>query len=224
MNDSRWAWLEIGCTVVAPVVVLTFGTTWLSPSVALGVALVAPVGFALVSMAREGRPSGLALFALASVLLTGVIGLFDLEPRWFALKEAAVPAGMGAVIAGTAATDTPLVGLVLARILDPARTRAAVEAGDRPAYDRAIRRATLWLGAVTAASGIANFALATALVHSGSGTDAFAAELGRYTGWSFPLIGLPTMGAAVVVLRRTVDAVELAVRVPFDSLLRDAHR
>jgi hypothetical protein len=220
MSDARWAWLEIGCTVIVPVLVLSFGTSWLGPTPALLVGLAFPLGFAVASAVRDGRPSALSALSVASVLLTGGIGLLQLDPKWFAVKEAAVPALFGLGVAATAPTRFAMVRVLLDRLLDRARTAEALgRTGGAAAFDAAARRGTVELGLVTAASGAASWALAMWLVRSAPGTEAFTAELARYTGWSFGLVSLPTMAGSVVVLRRVLIRLEEAAGVPFDELV-----
>lgn len=222
MSDSRWAWLELACTVAAPVLVLSFGTSTLGPTGALVVALVFPFGFALAAVAREGRPSALSAMSLASVVLTGGIGLLELPPAWFAVKEAAVPAAFGLGIAATAATRYDVVGVLLDRLIDPERLTAAVtRAEQRHALVRATRRGTIELGAVTALSGVASGLFAAWWVHAPPGTEAFTSELAAYTGWSFPAVTLPSMALSAVVLRRVLAGLEAAAGRPFDELLRE---
>jgi hypothetical protein len=225
MTDARWAGIEVVCTVVIPVAVLTFGGGWLSLVAAVVVAMAAPAAFAVASIAREGRPSALSALSLASVVLTGGIGLWQLDPKWFAVKEAVVPAILGLAIASTAPTRLSVVPVLLDRLLDPARLAEALAAPERrSAYDRIARRGTLQLAALTAASGIGNGILAIAMVRSAPGTEAFTAELGRYTGWSFPLVNLPTIALSVVVLRKVIDRLEEVANVPFEQLLRPTGR
>lgn len=223
MSDRLWTWIEIACTVVVPTALLVFGGGWFSPKVGLVVALAFPLGFAVASLAREGRPSGLAVLSLVSVVVSGGVGLLELDTRWFAYKEAVIPVLFGLVFAATAATPRPAVGLVLERVLDPERTvRALDRTGQADRYAALARRATVELAAVTAASGLASCGLARWMVVAPAGTEAFSQELGRYTGASFVVVTVPVMAASVWVLMRAMRQLEDALGEPIDGLLRTA--
>ncbi|MEQ1504242.1 MAG: VC0807 family protein [Myxococcota bacterium] len=220
----RAAWIELGCTVVAPTVVLLFGGAWLGPKLAVAVAVAFPLGFAAMAIARDGRPTALAALSLASVVITGGIGLLDVDPRWFAVKEAAIPVAIGALMVATASTPWSAIGVVLDRVLDPERMQSAFDrAGGRAGYDAVTHRATIELGAVTIASGAASFAMARWMVTAASGTDLFSTQLGSYTGWSFVAVTLPVLGLSVWVLRRALERLEYALGVPVEDLIRAPH-
>lgn len=219
--DQRWAWVEIVCTVVAPTAVLLGAGSWLGPKLALVVALAFPLVFSAASIAREGRPSSLGILSVVGVVVSGGIGLLELDPVWFAVKEAAIPLAFAGIIAGTVVTGAPLVGIVMDRVLDPDRVGPALgEPSAAAGYTAAVRRATFELALVTAASGVASFLLARLMVGADPATDAFARELGRYTGASFVAVTLPTMGASVWVVSRALRAVERAVGLPIEELVR----
>lgn len=220
MSNVRLVWVELACTVLIPTVVLMFGPDWLGPTGALIVALLFPFGFAIGSMVKEGRPSTLSVVALTSVVLTGGLGLLALDPKWFAVKEALVPMVLGLAFAGSAWTRFAVVRVALDRILDPERTRAALDAtGGHPAFERAIHRATIESGLVLVASAPLSFALAAWLVRAPSGTVAFARELGRYNLVSFPLVSVPVLLASGWVMWRAWTAIEAAAGVPPEDLL-----
>lgn len=220
MNDGAWRWVEIVGTLLVPTAVFTFGSRWLSPTGVLLAGLAPALAVAIGGMVREGRPSALSLLALASVLVTGGIGLLQLDPAWFALKEMLVPAAIGAVLAGTGLTGAPAIGVLLGQVLDKARLADALAApGAAAGYARAVRAATFGLGGITAASGVVSATLAWVMVHSPPGTEAFTTELGRYTGWSVIVVTVPTLAANFALLRWALGAIEAAVQRPLDELL-----
>jgi hypothetical protein len=223
MSDGRRVFVELVCTVAIPAAVMIFGSPpdRLGPVGALLVGLAFPLGYGLASMARDGRPSALAVVALASVLLSGLVGLLELDAAWFAVKEALLPVVLGGMVCATAPTRYALVPVLLERLLDADRTRAALaERGQQHTFDRVARRATLELGAVTIASAAGSYVVARLMVGSAGGTEAFADEMGRYTVASFVAVALPALAASVWVLRRTLDALEAAAGVPVEDLVR----
>jgi hypothetical protein len=222
-SDGWFVFAELACTVVLPSVVLLTSASpdRLGPTLALVLALAPPAAWAVVTQVRERRVSGLAVIALLSVAVSGGIGLAAVDARWFAVKEAVVPAGLGLLILGTAPTRLSLVPVLLDRILDRERTRTVLSArGTQVQFDTAARRATVVLGLVTLGSAIGSFLLAQALVVSPAGSEAFATELGRYTALSFPAVTLPVLVGSVLVLRRVLISLEEAAGTALEELMR----
>lgn len=221
MSDSRWMWVEIGCTLVIPVAVMWFGPEMLGATPALMLGLAAPLLFLLANLRREGKISPMSALSIGSVLLTGALGLIDLDARWFAIKEAALPALMGLLLFASANTRFSVLPALLERVLDHQKLEASL-AGDsaRADYQRAQQSASKTLGLVIAASGLASFLLARALVTEPSGSEAFVTQLGSYTAWSFPAVALPQLLATGYVLQRALDAIERAAGRPLGELLK----
>jgi hypothetical protein len=197
--------LEIAVTIVLPGVVLMTlsGADRLGPVGALVAALALPLGWGAWDGWRRRRLNWLALVGIASTLLTGGIGLLQLDAHWLAVKEAAVPALMGLVIAASTWTRRPLIHALVfdAALLDTARIGAVLAAkGSNAAFEARLRQGTLLLGALFGASAVASYALARWVVASPAGTEAFNQELGRLTLLGYPLITLPTMLALMALL------------------------
>jgi hypothetical protein len=133
----------------------------------------------------------------------GGIGLLELDTRWLAVKEAAIPAALGLIIAGSALTRAPLVRVLLytPRLLDTGKIDAALaERGNLPAFEARLRAATWMLAGSFAFSSVMNYVLATWIVTSPAGSSAFNEELGRLTLLSYPVIALPATLMMLAVL------------------------
>lgn len=225
MSSQREALLEIGLNIVAPTVVLVFlsGEDRLGPVVGLVLALAFPLVHAALSLARTGRFSPLTVLAVGSVVLTGGIGLLELDVRWFAWKEALVPAVLAVATVVSVRTPWPVVPTILWRVLDAERVHAALEArGSRARFEERIQRATWGFAAIFGASAALTFALARTLVTSPTGSVAFNEELGRFTALSFPAVALPITLAMVVVLRSLLTGLEEDTGAEIDDLLSPA--
>ncbi len=85
----------------------------LGASLALVLALSFPVGWGLFERIRYRKFNGIALLGLISVLLTGGIGLLQLETRWLAIKEAAIPGILGIAVLISTRTRYPLIRSLL---------------------------------------------------------------------------------------------------------------
>jgi len=190
--------LEIALTIVAPGLILMqfSGEAQLGNVGALLLALALPIGWGLWDGLRRRKLNWLAVIGVVSTLLTGGIGLLQLDTHWFAIKEGAVPALMALVIGASAWTRHPLIHALVfdAALLDVGRIeRALVARGNAGAFETLLRQATLLLALTFFCSAAASYALARGLVTSPAGSEAFNQELGRLTLLSYPLIALPSM-------------------------------
>jgi len=203
--SQREAVAELVVNVVLPSVVLL----WLSeperlgPLWALVLALTPPALWGIVSMVRAGRPSGIAVIAFGSVLLTGGVGLFELDPSWIALKEGLVPSLFGIATLVSAPTSYAVIPTLMARLFDnEAIEQALTEPSQRADWTLVNRNATLQVGALFLLSAVASWALARGIVVSDAGTEAFNNELGWMTMLSVPAVMVPmTLGMAWVLSR-----------------------
>ncbi len=220
MSSSRTAWIELLCTVVVPTLVLVLGTDVFGPVGVLLVGLAAPAGWSVYLVWREGRASPMAMLSMLGVGASGAIGLLQLETRWFAWKEASLGLLVGSAVVASAFSRWPVVGVLLDGLLVQERLNAGLDrAAAHAAYASAVRSATVQLGVVSLLAAVAQGYLAHRMVTSAAGTEDFAAELGWYTGWSFPMVTIPSVVVAVVILRRVLARVEALVGEPWDDLL-----
>lgn len=205
MTQSRSPLLEIAVTLLIPSLILMqlSKPDYLGAAGALVVALAFPIGWGLHELAKSHRFSLFAGLGVVSLLLTGGIGLLELDTRWLAVKEAAVPGVLGLIVAGSALSPYPLVRVLLytPMLLDTARIDAALaERGNQAAFEARLRTATWMLAGSFAFSSVMNYVLATRIVTSPAGTAAFNEELGRLTLLSYPMIAVPAMLIMLAVL------------------------
>lgn len=191
--------------IVVPSAVLlgALGSLDLAPAVTLGVAIAFPLGYGLWDLATKRRVNPVSTLGVISVALTGGIGLLELDAGWIAVKEAAIPVLLAAILLLSCLTPWPVLQTLLldAELLDVARIRARVdERGTQRDLTRLIRWGTAWLALSFLASAAISYALAAVLVRSPPNTPEFNAELGQLTLWSLPAIALPSLIASLVVL------------------------
>ena len=220
-RDNRWTIAELVVNVAIPAFTLIFLTSEdrLGPLWGLVVALVPPIGWSILSMVRERQVSVLAVISLVSVLFTGGVGLLRLDAAWYALKEAIVPAGMGIGAVISTRTRFAVVQVLLDRLLDFDRVRAA--AGERSdEVQQAVRTATWRVGVILIVTAVVTYVLARWVVQSDGGTEAFADELGRYTLLSVPALMIPSTIAMAWVLNQVFVRIESATGEEPESFLR----
>ncbi len=190
--------IDLLLSIVIPSVILMkfSGADDLGAANALIVALAFPIGLGLYEMIRYRAANYFAVLGLVSVLLTGGIGLLQLDTQWLAVKEAAIPAVLGIAVLVSAWLGYPLIRVVLynPKILDTDKiNRILRERGHEAVFDARLRYATYFLGGTFFFSAVMNFLLATWIVTSPAGSAAFNEELGRLTLISYPMIALPSM-------------------------------
>ena len=190
--------LELTVTLLIPSLILMklSGAEYLGPVNALLAALAFPLGWGAREYLRARRFNFFAALGFVSVLLTGGIGLLQLDPKWLAIKEAAIPAMLGLAVAVSAFTRYPLVRVLLfsPAIMQVERIHSKLEArGNRAAFEAKLVNATWMLAGAFLFSAVMNYFLASWVVTSAPGTEAFNEELGRLTLLSYPVIALPSM-------------------------------
>jgi intracellular septation protein A len=190
--------LEIAVTIIVPALILTYlsGKDRLGTTGALLFALALPLGWGIWDGLRRRKLNWLAVLGVVSTLLTGGIGLLQLDAWWLAVKEAAVPSLIGLVIFGSAWTRSPLIRLLVfnASLFDVDKVHQALEARDATeAFEQRLRIGTVLLAGTFFFSAVANFVLTRWVVTSPAGTEAFNHELGRLTALSYPIIAIPSM-------------------------------
>jgi hypothetical protein len=190
--------IDILVSIVIPSIVLMkfSGDHDLGASGALITALAFPLIWGLYELIRFNIKNYIALLGLISVLLTGSIGLLQLDTQWLAVKEAAIPGLLGIVILVSARMGYPLIKTLLynPKVLDTARiSRILCERGFDKLFEVRLLNATYMLSGTFFFSALMNYLLATWIVTSPTGSVAFNEELGRLTLVSYPVIVIPSM-------------------------------
>lgn len=163
---------------------------------ALLLALAFPMGWGAFELVRYRKFNFIALLGLVSVLLTGGIGLLQLDPQWLAVKEAAIPGLIGLAVIGSTRTRYPLVHTLLYNrtVLNVDLIQQHLEAhGQHSAFDRRLLHATYALSGTFFFSSAMNYILARWLVTSPAGSEAFNAELAQMNLLSYPMIAIPSL-------------------------------
>jgi len=214
MNETAKpnAWLELLLTLVIPSLILMqlSGPDSLGAVNALLLALAFPLGWGVRDFFLHRKFNLLAVLGLVSILLTGGIGLLQLDTRWLAIKEAAIPGLIGLAVFISAYTRFPLVRVLLfsPALMHVERIQENLDQrGNRSAFDGRLKTATWMLGGSFLFSAAMNYLLATWIVTSPAGSPAFNEELGRLTLLSYPMIALPSMlimMAALYYLARSI--------------------
>lgn len=172
------------------------GDSELGASGGLIAALAFPLGWGLFELIKYRKFNFIALLGLLSVSLTGGIGLFELDTKWLAIKEAAIPAIIGITVLMSTFTPYPLVRALLFNpdVMDVEKIKQKLEEhNSTAAFERRLMKATYLVAGSFAFSATMNYVLAKWLVTSPAGTPEFNEQLGQLTLYSYPMIALPSM-------------------------------
>lgn len=159
-------------------------------------ALAFPLGWGLFELVKYRKFNFIALLGLLSVLLTGGIGLFELDNKWLAIKEAAIPALIGIGVYISTFTPYPLVRTLIFNpdVLDVEKiNQRLAEHNSAGQFEKRLMKATYLIVCSFAFSAVMNYILAKWLVTSPAGTPEFNEQLGQLTLYSYPMIALPSM-------------------------------
>ena len=114
---------------------------------ALVLSLSFPVGYFIVNWIIHKRTSIVARAGIVGVLLTGVVGLFELSSQWLAIKDAAIPFVLGLLILLTLKMDPPLLVRMVCndKFMDVYKVDAALERNGKGCSFKKLFRDTTWL-------------------------------------------------------------------------------
>jgi len=196
----------------------------LGPVWGLIIALCFPVSYGIWDFAQRRSANFISIIGFASVLLTGGLGLAEVDNFWFAVKEAAVPSIIGLAVWASMFTKRPLVRQFLFndQAFDTAKINAALaERNNLETFDHLLRSSTYWLVASFTLSAILNFVLARWLLQSPTGTPEFNAELGKMNVLSWPVIVVPTMIITIFALWRLISGIKRLYGFTFEEMMHE---
>jgi intracellular septation protein A len=216
-------WLNIGLNVLIPSVLLSKGDKWFSldPSVLLVVALAFPVCYGIYDGIARKKVNFFSVLGFVSILITGGIGLLDIDVKWIAIKEAAIPALFGLAVLISLKTKYPLVRTFLynPELFNVPKIDAALDEHDaHPKFEQLMRVCTYYLVVSFILSAILNFVLAKYCFNGMAGIDpaldkaaydeAFNAANGRMMALSWVVITIPTMAVTMVALMKLLKGIK----------------
>ena len=205
--------IDLLVSLVIPSIILMklSGDDNLGASTALIVALAFPLTWGFLELFKYRHFNIIALLGLVSIILTGGIGLLELDPQWLAVKEAAVPGLIGIAVLLSTYTRYPLIRTMLynPKFIDVDKVRQRLNERDNSsAFETRLQNATYLLSSAFLFSSVMNYILARMVVTSPAGSAAFNEELGHMTLLSYPVIAIPAtlmMMGTLYYLWRTIN-------------------
>lgn len=189
---------------------------------ALVIALLFPIGYGLYDFIKNKNFNFFSLLGFISTLLTGGIGLFELDVEWLAIKEAAIPAAIGLVVLMSGFLGKPLIAKLLLNpgIFNlPLIYDTLAEKGKSQEFRSKINRANHLLAMTSVFSATANYLLAKMIVTSPAGTVEFNEQLGEMTALSYPVIAIPSTIMLIAIMFYTVKVITRLTGLTFEQVL-----
>lgn len=199
------------------------GEEYLGTVYALVVALAFPIGYGLYDFIRSRSLNFFSLLGFLSTLLTGGIGLYELDAEWLAIKEAAIPAVIGLVVLLSGFWGKPLLAKL---ILNPAIFNLPLiydtlaQKNKTEDFKAKIQRANHLLAVTFVFSSTMNYLLAKWIVTSPAGTVEFNEQLGEMTMLSYPVIVIPSTIMLFVILFYVVRIITRLTGMKFEQVLQ----
>ncbi len=213
--------------IVIPVVILSrfSGEEHLGPSLSIVIALAFPIGYGLWEMRLTGKINPMSVIGVVSVFLTGGISLLELDPKYIAIKEAAIPAILGLAVLISQKTRYPLVKTLIfnAQLIAIDKVNSALlENGNEHHLDRKLALVSYIIAGSFFLSSVLNYVLARVILVSPPGTTEFSEELGKMTALSYPVIALPSTIILMVAIFYLLTQLKKLTGLELENLLADA--
>lgn len=223
-KPSSNTFLEIIYNIAIPSIILMklSGDDYLGSMYALILALLFPLGYGLYDFIKNKSMNFISLLGFLSTLLTGGIGLFELDVQWLAIKEAAIPSVIGLVVLVSGFWGKPLIAKIL---LNPMLFNLDLiyetlsNNNKTEVFKAKIQRANHLLAITFVFSATMNYLLAKWIVVSPAGTAEFNEQLGEMTMLSYPVIAIPSMLMLMAIMFYVVKSLTRLTNLKFEQIL-----
>ena len=213
--------------IVIPVVILTklSSEEALGPVWSIVIALAFPIGFGLWEMRITGKVNGFSILGVVSVMLTGGISLLQLDPKYIAIKEAAIPGLIGLAVIVSQKSHRSLVKMMVFndQIVQISKVHEALkEQGTEQLFEQKMNVVTYIVASSFFLSSALNYFLAKFVLLSPPGTSAYSEELGKMTALSYPVIVIPSMIVLVSAIWYLFAQLKTLTKLPLEELMVDS--
>lgn len=221
--------VSVICNLVIPLLILTKLSTpdRLGPVVALCLGLAFPLGYGIWDLINRRQLNFVSVLGVISVGLSSAFGLVQVDPFWFAIKEASVPLAIGIMVLLTFRSKRPLIKTFLynpqvlnTRLIDE-RLRAT---GSQRAFDKVFSICNRLLILSFLFSAVLNYVLARMMVtaHPADDLVAFNAQLGKMNFMSWFVIALPSAFIMMIALWKLVTGLGRLTGLRLEEMLQEA--
>lgn len=184
-------------------------------------ALAFPFVYGVYDLIKASKVNYLSLIGLISILLTGGIGLLELDKNWMIAKETSIPLLIGIFVFITEKTSKPFVKNIIGKVIDLNKIiQAYKDHGLEGEFSRRLSRSSYMLGGTFFVSAILNFGLAVVILKGEPGSTEFVESIGRMTALSYPVIAIPSMVMVGLIFWYLFKNLEKEVGLEFESLIK----
>lgn len=217
--------LDMGLTVILPSIVLESLSKpeRLGPAWALGVALMLPLGFGIWCFKNKRGLNFFSIFGLVAIIMTGGLGLLNLNAYWFAAKEALFPIFLGLAFPLSHWFGKPLVTdlLMNPQVINHRALHAALNTDEKHSHFAQLMRNASWgMAGTMFLSAFANYALAVNLIGGKEpGGEEYVKAIGKLNWMGFLVIGIPMIVITFVLLLWLLRGISRITGLDRDDLL-----
>lgn len=217
--------LDLSLTIILPSIALEKLSTpdRLGPEWALVVASLLPLGFGLWCYQQKRGLNFFSVLGLIAVLVTGSLGLLNLNAMWFATKEALFPVFLGIAFPMSHRWGKPLVSELLLnpQVINVPLLHQALDTPEKhSAFAALLKRASWGMTGTFLFSAAANFVLALYLLgEKAPGSEEYTKAIGRLNWAGFLVIGIPLMGVTLALLMWLLRSVTRITGLERDDLM-----
>ena len=216
--------LNLLLNIILPTIILTkfSGDDYLGVKLGLIVALSFPICYGIYDFQRARKLNIFSIIGFISVLLTGGISLLELDPKYIAIKEAAIPGILAIAVIISIFTPYPLIRILIynEKIFHVDKvTQALDKNGSRSEFERSMIVATFIIALSFIVSSVLNYVLATMIVVSQPGTEAFNVELGKLTAYSYLVIFVPSISILIFAMFYIYRRITKLTGLSFEEML-----
>jgi hypothetical protein len=193
------------------------------PFWALVISLLFPIGFGIWCLWKKTGWNIFSILGFVTILLSGSLGLLKLDAFWFAVKESAMPLALGIAFPLSHRFGKPLIKALFmqSHVMNVKTLEASLAIEDRRSrFNAALFRASCGMCIGMIGSAVANFPLAMWLLGGKEpGSEAFVKGIAKLYWVNLVVIGVPMMGAMVVVFLWFLREIRRITHLERDDLL-----
>lgn len=214
--------------ILLPVTVLSMCSkegNWysLGPKWALIVAILFPVGYFIYDYLRRKKINVFSIIGIVSVLFTGGLGLLDLSPHVFGIKEAAVPLIFASLFWWSGRGAKPLIRLLLMNpeMVDVPKVEAALKEKDSGTeFDRLLRSSNWTIIFTFLGSAVLNYFVSIYFLEGHKpGSPDYSEAIGRQMLWSWVIIAVPSLAMMIFAMIRLFKGVKRLTGLDMDHIM-----
>ncbi len=223
-KESNLLNLSLNLLIPMLIFIKLSGENQLGAKTAVIIAVSIPALYGIADFFRVGKFNIFSALGVVSILLTGGIALLELDPKYIAIKEAAIPGLIFLGVLISIKTPYPLIKSIVYKsgIIRLDKVQAALKSRNTESdFNRSLTIANLILALSFLLSSVLNYVLAKIIVKSPAGTEAFNQEIGRMMGLSYPVIAIPSTIVLFAALAYLFYAVTRHTGLQLEEILVD---